>query len=265
MRGLGPRRRACWYRVGELGNLCVIVDPHEDAFGRALLDCHEQKPVDTLMLEMDDGWRTPAMAPTWFFNGPQAWAPWEQRHLARIQGPVLDLGAGAGRASLYLRNRGLEVTAVDNSPGAVEVCRRRGIRDVRLLDLTRELPADRRWKAILLLCGNLGLAGGWDATRGLLGRLAEVTDPAAVLLADTVDPTVMADEHAKQYQRKRAVAGDYVGEVTLRLHYGRVASPWFVLSNILIEDVARLVRGTGWSIGDHFVGQMDHHLRLERA
>ncbi len=75
-------------------------------------------------------------------------------------GAVLDLGAGAGRHSVHLQDWGHEVTAVDASPGAVAVCRARGIRDVRLADL-RSLEADRRWDTVLLMCGNLGLAGDW--------------------------------------------------------------------------------------------------------
>ena len=88
------------------------------------------------------------------------------------RGPVLDLGAGAGRAALYLQDRGIEVTAVDSSPGAVEVCRLRGVRDVCLADLS-DAPDDRRWGAVLLLCGNLGLGGSWDGNRELLSRLAQ--------------------------------------------------------------------------------------------
>ena len=81
--------------------------------------------------------------------------------------PVLDLGAGAGRAALYLQERGLPVTAVDASPGAAEVCRRRGVADVRLGDVN-DPPEDRRWAAVVLLCGNLGLGGSWDGSRRLL-------------------------------------------------------------------------------------------------
>ena len=100
---------------------------------------------------------------------------------------MLDLGAGAGRAALYLQTRGIDVTAVDSSPGAAEVCRLRGVRDVRLADL-HEIPEDREWAAVLLLCGNLGLGGSWDGNRRLLTELARRTAPGALLVGDTVEP-----------------------------------------------------------------------------
>ncbi len=46
---------------------------------------------------------------------------------------ALDIGCGAGRVSLYLQRKGLKVTAIDNSPRAIRVCRRRGVRDARVL------------------------------------------------------------------------------------------------------------------------------------
>jgi SAM-dependent methyltransferase len=82
---------------------------------------------------------------------------------------VLDLGAGAGRHSLHLQSLGHRVTAVDTSPGAVEVCRARGIGDVLLADLTK-LVDKRTWDTILLMCGN---------SRTLRGLGAHTTDPDA--------------------------------------------------------------------------------------
>ena len=148
----------------------------QDAFGRALLDQHEGRSSD-LLLESDDGSLGPAdVQPAAFFLPRPAWPPWEQHVLSLATGAVLDLGAGAGRHSLHLQDSGHDVTAVDASPGAVAVCRARGIRDVRLADLTR-LETEQRWDTVLLMCGNLGLAGDWVPTRRLLTRLGTMTVP----------------------------------------------------------------------------------------
>ena len=240
------------------------IPSRQDAFGRALLDHLEGRPLAPLTLETDGGWSTPAMPPGWFFEPASSWSEWEREALMGAVGPVLDLGAGAGRSSLFLQELGYDVTAVDSSPGAVDVCRRRGIRDARLEDFLETLPDTRHWQTVLLLCGNLGLAGSWDATRDLLMRLHAVCARGASLVADTVDPTIGADARAAEYQRRKAAAGEYLGDVTLRLAYGDIVSPWWRQTNLLIPDVPRLVAGTGWRIDDHFVTGMDHYLRLRR-
>ena len=144
--------------------------------------------VPELTLEVEGGEAVPAMHREWFFPGFEQWDPWDQELLPLVtRGPVLDLGAGAGRAALFLQDRGLQVTAVEASPGAAEVCRRRGVRNLRLGDLSGP-PSDRAWAAVLLLCGNLGLGGTWEGNRRLLARLAEITTRDAVLVGDSVTP-----------------------------------------------------------------------------
>ncbi len=241
-----------------------VVSPEEDAFGRALLDHFEGLPPKPLKLETDSGVGTPAMPASWFFATPDSWAEWERNVLLTVEGPVLDLGAGAGRASLYLQERGLAVTAVDSSPGAIEVCTRRGVVDARLQDFVGDLPGDQSWRSVLLLCGNFGLAGSLDGTRHLLKRLRDVCADNAVIIADTVDPTVMTDQNVVDYQKRMVAEGEYVGNVTLRLVYGDMASPWWRLTNVLIADVTRLIADTGWSLEEHFVGGMDHYVKLRR-
>ena len=238
----------------------------EDPFGCILLDyLHGRALSGDFSLENEQGGKTPAMPPEWYFNKPERWYEWERETLSTISGPVLDLGCGAGRASLFVQGLGLDVTAVDASPGAVAVCKARGINDVRLGDL-REPPNDKEWGAILMLCGNLGLAGGWNESQQLLRMLAELSRTDAVLIADTVDPTVGETESSpvRAYQRAQLQRGKYEGLVGLRLHYGEMTSPWWEQSNILINDVPRLVDGTGWKISDHHIDGVDHYIAMSK-
>ena len=90
----------------------------------ALLDYVERRDVVQPLLEVDGGSIGPAMHPEWFFRDFDRWDWWDRELLPEVfKGPILDLGCGAGRAALYYQARGFAVTAVDSSPGAVEVCR----------------------------------------------------------------------------------------------------------------------------------------------
>jgi SAM-dependent methyltransferase len=223
-----------------------MIDPSEDAFGAALVDYLEGRDVPELVLETDDGGTGPAMHPEWFFRSFDRWEWWDRKLLPLVEhGPVLDLGAGAGRASLYLHERGLPVTAVDASPGAVEVCRRRGVGDVRLGDVN-DPPADQPWAGVLLLCGNLGLGGSWEGNRRLLARLAGLAAPGAVLVGDSVTP-------------------DGPARVVLRIRYRNLVTPWWPQYNIPAERMAALVGGTGWRLEMHLEDGEDHAVLLRRA
>jgi SAM-dependent methyltransferase len=239
----------------------------DDAFGAALVD-HASggpDPRHELLLEVDDGYRTPALPAAWFFLDAADWSPEERQVLgyAPTGDPVLDLGAGAGRHALWFQSRGHEVTALDASPGAVEVCRARGVADARLGDLT-DPPGDRPWATVLLMGGNLGLAGGWDETRALLTHLAAICAPGAVVIADTVDPTALSDEHSLAHVARNLDAGRPPGQIRLRLQYGDRATPWWDQLNVPVADVARLVAGTGWTVASHVVATVDHYVVLRQ-
>jgi hypothetical protein len=146
---------------------------------------------------------------------------------------------------LYLQERGLQVTAVEASPDPAEVCRRRGIADVRLGDLN-DPPTDQPWAAVLLLCGNLGLGGSWEGNRRLLARLAELVTAGAVLVGDSVTP----DDQAR---------------VLLRIRYRELVTPWWSQYNIPAAQMAALVEGTGWRMEMHLDDGDDHAVLLRRT
>lgn len=224
----------------------MVIDPSQDAFGTALLDYLEGKEVPGLVLEEEGGQAWPALRPEWFFRGFGQWEWWERELVPLIkQGPVLDLGAGAGRAALYLQELGLPVTAVEASPGAAEVCRRRGVADVRSGDLN-DPPADLPWAGVLLLGGNLGLGGSWEGSRRLLAQLAGLASPGAVLVGDSVTPRGPA-------------------RVVLRIRYRDLVTPWWPQYNIPAGQVTALVDDTGWRMDRRLEDGEDHAVLLGRV
>lgn len=225
------------------GQTVIVISPSEDAWGRALLDHLAGRPTPDLVIETGQGVVSPMMRPEWFFRGFEEWDWWEQRLLPLVErGPVLDLGCAAGRAALYFQERGLEVTAVDSSPGAAATAAQRGVLDARVGDLN-DPPADRAWGAVLLLCGNLGLGGSWTGNRALLLRLAEIATPGAILIGDSVNPRDAAD-------------------VRFRIRYGSMTTPWWPQRNIASLEIKNLIEGTGWALEQHFEDGEDHAVLL---
>jgi SAM-dependent methyltransferase len=95
---------------------------------------------------------------------------WPTRHRQAIryaQGRVLDVGCGAGRHALYLQRKGLDVLGIDTSPLAVAVCRRRGLKNVRLMSVNQIGPGLGTFSTVLMLGNNFGLFLSRRAVRSI--------------------------------------------------------------------------------------------------
>ena len=186
------------------------------------------------------------MGAEWFFADHDDWAEPERAAFEHVRGRVLDIGAGAGRHSLVVERRQLEAVAIDISPGAVEVCRRRGVEDARLLPLAEIDESLGTFDTVLLLCGNFGLAGSDEETIALLERLHPHTSPGARIVLDTVDPYLDNDEADLAYLERNRERGRMPGQVTIRIRYEGLATPWFDLLCVSRLELAALLEGTGW-------------------
>lgn len=186
------------------------------------------------------------MAAEWFFADRDAWAEPERAAFDYVQGRVLDIGAGAGRHSLAVQRRQLEAVAIDISPGAVEVCRRRGVEDVRLLPLTEIDESLGSFDTVLLMCGNFGLAGSAEQTGAFLERLHSLTNPGARIVLDTVDPYVDNDAADLAYLARNAERGRMPGQVRIRMRYRGLATPWYDLLCVSADELEALAEAAGW-------------------
>jgi SAM-dependent methyltransferase len=163
-----------------------------------------------------------------------------------VRGRVLDIGAGAGRHCLEAQKRGLEAVAIDISPGAVEVCRVRGVQDARLLSLEEIDESLGIFDTVLMMCGNFGLAGNGEETIALLARLHALTSPKGRIVLDTVSPYVDTDAADLAYYEQNRGRGRMPGQVTIRIRYDGLATPWSDLLCVDLAELEALVDGTGW-------------------
>jgi SAM-dependent methyltransferase len=233
-------------RSGSGGASEPLLD-EEDAFGRLLLD-HLGGGAGQLVLELDDGRAGPALPADVFFAEYRDWPAPEQQVFEFVRGRVLDIGCGAGRHSLEAQRRGLGVVAIDISPGAVEVCRRRGVQDVRLLPLAAVDPSLGTFTTVLMLCGNFGLVGTAADAVLVLRTLHGMTTRSARILLDAIDPDQDDAPADLAYQQRNRVRGRLPGQVTIRLRYGDSATPWFELLNLSPRELEGLVAEAGWRL-----------------
>jgi SAM-dependent methyltransferase len=144
-----------------------------DAYGRLILDAIDgKKPIE--VVERDDGFVF-AYHSDYLIEPFRRWQPVERRAQRFVRGRVLDIGCGAGRVCLHLQVRGLDAVGIDNSPGAVEGCRRRGVKDVRLCAIDEVDERLGSFDTLVMLGNNFGLIGDKASGRRALRAMHAVT------------------------------------------------------------------------------------------
>jgi SAM-dependent methyltransferase len=219
----------------------------EDAFGRLMLDHLEGRDA-VEVVERDDGDIAPSGGPAAYFAPPRRWPSPERRALRLVRGRVLDIGLGAGRVALELQRRGHDVVGIDVSPLALEVARRRGVRDARLLPFERIDESLGRFDTVVMFGNNFGLFGGPRRARTLLRRLLRLTSDGARILGMSVDPYGTDDSHHLAYHERNRSRGRLPGELRLRVRHGAYCSPWFDYLIVSREEMATLAEAGGWRL-----------------
>ena len=215
----------------------------DDAFGSKLLDVIEGRAAGNEIVERDDGFIDVSTFDS--FAPARRWKTVERRALRYARGRVLDVGCGAGRVALELQSRGRDVVAIDPSPGAVEVARRRGVRDVRLMRLEDVDAKLGHFDTALMYGNNVGLLGSRTKARRLLKALRPLTDR---IVGGSNDPSRTDDPAHRSYRERNRRRGRLPGQLRIRIRYRDLADPWFDYILVSPDEVSELVDGTGWRV-----------------
>jgi len=163
---------------------------------------------------------------------------------------VLDVGCGAGRVALELQARGHDVTAIDVSPGAVEVCTKRGVRDVQLGSIMQIDAAMGTFDRIALFGNNLGLVANPSQAVRLLRRFTRVLAPGGAVVAVNLDPYGTTEPIHLAYQERNRERGRASGQIRLRIRYQALATPWFDYLFLSVKEVGAIAQAAGWTVAD---------------
>jgi SAM-dependent methyltransferase len=227
----------------------LAVKERQDAYGRMVLDALESGQTNMEIVERDDGFLTWSRGTTAYYFAPfRRWPPHQRRAMRLARGRVLDIGSGGGRVALHLQERGQEVVAIDNSPLAVEACRRRGVRDARVVPIEHLDETLGVFDTIVMFGANLGLLGGAARGRRLLRRLHRLSSPRGRILGETLDPYATDDAAHLAYHERNRRRGRMAGQIRLRVRYRDYATPWFDYLFLSHDELETLLQGTGWGL-----------------
>ena len=226
-----------------------------DAFGQILLDHLAHQKSVYYVVERDDGFINVDNSSGYFFNY-EDWPKEEQYIIDQAISPTLDLGCGAGRHSLYLQNKGLDIIAMDLSYGALDVARQRGVKKTLFGDIRKlphfDLKFDLKFATFLLMGNNFALAGDPNTMKRVLIDLSEISTPNAKLIAHFRDPSPddpNLDPVHHEYHIQNQGKGLPVGQTQIRILYRKFRTPWMKFYMPTIDEFTEIIESSGlWRI-----------------
>jgi SAM-dependent methyltransferase len=233
----------------------VTVDPSHDAYGQLLVSAFEGEDVVEIV-ERDDGFiSASALGPKLYLAPFRRWPSHHRRAMRYAKGRVLDVGAGAGRVSLHLQERGHEVVAIDNSPGAIDVCLRRGVRDARVLAFDAVDESIGTFNTIVLLGNNFGLFGSPTKAKRLLRRLHRMTSDDACIIVESRDVEQRGGSDSpwhRRYQERNIARGRLPGQIRIRVRFRDVIGPWMDYPMVSPDQLREILVGMRWQVAHVF-------------
>jgi 2-polyprenyl-3-methyl-5-hydroxy-6-metoxy-1,4-benzoquinol methylase len=230
--------------------LCSRVEPalkpEEDAVGQAMLAFFEKRRSFEV-IEREDGYFEVTNT-RMYFDDFEQWSKDERKAIGLAKGRVLDIGCGAGRHSLYLQSKGLEVVAIDRSPLAVEVAKLRGVKNAKIMPLEDMNFKPKSFDTVLMLGGNFALVGDPEKARRLFRKLYRMTSDDALVIAQAVDPYGADNPAQLKYYALNRSKGKPVGQWRVRIRFHQFATKWFDLLHNSKKEMQEILSGTKWKI-----------------
>ena len=225
----------------------------KDLFGKAILDYQTGNNPEDLITETSIS-EADEMSVAYLFRDFKEMPKLEQKALSLSKGKVLDVGCGAGSHSLYLQEKGFDVTSIDISPNAIKACELRGLKKVKVQDVMA--MENEKFDTILLLMNGAGMCGKLKNITKFLQKLKSLLTENGQILVDSSDIIYMFDDDE---DGGKWIPGDsaYYGEVQFKVSYkGETENPfdWMYIDYNTLQNAA-ISNGLSCELiieGEHF-------------
>lgn len=178
----------------------------------------------------------------------------EQKALELSKGNILDVGCGAGSHALYLQNKGLKVTAIDVSEGAIKVAKDRGLTNVEIANIY-DFKSNEKFDTILVMMNGTGICGKLNKLAEFLKHLSSFLTPKGQILVDSSDIIYMFEDEKGDHWVD--ASQEYYGEVQFWMNYKEQQSEKFDWLYVDYNTLQRCALYNGMNCeliqeGDHY-------------
>lgn len=206
----------------------------DDVMGTAMVNYftkNDNSPIRVFINKSEE----PEMYPSLFFRTYRSMLKYEKIAIKVSRGKVLDLGCGAGCHSLYLQNKGFDVTAVEVSKKSTRVAKAQGISKLINEDW-RNLKL-KNFDTVLVLMNGMGLAESPAELKFMFRKLKSFLSQKGSILIDSTDVTYAKADWPM-------LDSDYFGKVQFELKYkGKTQCfPWLFVDFETAVQTAKSVK-----------------------
>lgn len=207
----------------------------DDPIGRAVYDFHFNSNNQPIVVHSDD-FDDDTIDTDYLFRTYKQMPALEKKAMSLSKGKVLDVGACAGVHSVYLQEKGFEVTALETSALCCEVLKSRNLSNVIQQDIYEF--NNQKFDTILLLMNGTGIAGTLDGLDVLLHHLKTLLNPEGQILIDSSDLIYLFEQEDGSALIDIS-AGKYYGELMFQTEYKNWISqpfPWLYVDQNNLEN-----------------------------
>lgn len=229
-----------------------------DPYGRAIRDHYLGEREEPLIDRDGEEMRKHAIE-EWYFgeHNQDAWRD------SWLDGPLLDMGAGVGRDTLYYQEQ-FETVAIEVSEHLVETMRDRGVQDARQVDMfsLQDHFSRDRFQSAHAIGTQVGLAGSIAGVRQFLNDLAFVT---------TADATAIFDNYAPEKEATKAIFAyrdDLMPGLAYRVYheeYKGAVGETLLFRIFSVDQLREATVGTDWEVLDAKYGDVQWRAILRKA
>lgn len=232
---------------------------YDDPIGRAVYDYHFNSSNDPVIVHCDD-FDDDVIEPSYLFRSYKKMPALEKKALSLCRGSVLDIGACAGAHSIYLRDQGFDVTALESSALCCDVLRDRKIKQVICEDIYKF--SGRQYDTILLLMNGTGIGGTLKGLEILFHHLGTLLKSEGQILIDSSDLIYLFQEDDGSALVDIS-ADNYYGELIFRTEYKNRESKSFSWLYVDLDNLRYIAEKNSLKVTTVFNGQhYDYLARL---
>jgi cyclopropane fatty-acyl-phospholipid synthase-like methyltransferase len=210
-----------------------------DVLGQALWDFYNKLPLGKLWIHNKYG-KKEEMPLQVYFREPEDMPDLELIAMQVSDGKVLDIGAGVGSHALAMQQKGIDVTAMELSPKAVEIMKLRGVQNVLQQDIFT-YKTEEKFDTLLLLMNGVGLTA-------TIGGLTEFLINAKSLVAPDGQIIFDSSDVAYLYEDNLPKSGNYYGEILYQYEYKKQKTEWFKWLYIDQNLLQQIATEAGWRV-----------------